>query len=197
MSKGLASIGTEIPIEVVQINAEGSTDTAAPEGDSGLKKGDRLNLIVQHHAKLTSEVPDQSTPAIGFIVARRNECLITFPHPAQLQSQVTGYRTTTPAAYFASLYYDLRGGFLLLGHAEAEHTDAEHTDAEHADAENGRIPTSRPLPDKPANKHLQDNPISSSSMLYLLLDSRWCTWFKVHEGITLASDTLPDTDTGE
>ena len=166
MSKGLAPIGATIPVEVVQLNLE-----VGPHSEGDLEetvqlpqKGDRLDLTVQRHAKLASGQDHQVTPSLGFILARRNECLITFP----AQTQVSGYQTTTLAATFASLYYDLRGGLLLLGHPDND--DAS--------------PPSQPLL---RNKSSQDTQTTPPSMMYLLLDSRWCTWLKVHEGLAIAS----------
>lgn len=179
MSKGLAPIGSNIPIEVVQVNIEGVTEADVADSAVILQKGDRLGLIVQAHAKQVSENPDQETSSLGFILARRNECLVPFSTDPHDQSQVTGYRTTTPAAYLASLYYNLRGGFLLLGHGSVD--------------VNGESPKASILRSEESEKARSKTiPRSSYSMFYLLLDSRWCKWFKVYEGIALASD-LPQT----
>ena len=193
MSKGLAPIGAKIPIEVVQVNVKSDIDGGSesdPMLEQGLllpQKGDRLDMTVKHHAKLASEEDTLNTPSLGFILARRNECLIAFPTQSPAQSpeqsspplQVKGYRTTTWPAYLAALYYDLRGGMLLLDPPEMENA--------------------KRLPDVPSHREVRDKSsqntqITVQAMHYLLLDSRWCTQLKVHEGLAIASPASPSTE---
>lgn len=170
MSKGLAPIGAKIPFEAVQINLQSerspndSVDIAL-EPLTLPQKGDRFNLIVQRHAKLVSDKHLQNTPALGYILARQNECLILFSS----STHVKGYQTYSVAAAIASFYYDLRGGLLLLA-SETEENQGE--------------PSSLSI----SNENSHHSQLTSPPQLYLLLDSRWCTWLNVHEGMAIVLD---------
>lgn len=185
LSKGLAPIGAELPFEVVEVNLDGLAGPAnpseaielndgaqAPETQIAIKKGDRFDLTVQRHATTANQPLFQETSSLGYVVARINECLIAFPAPSQ-NTQVRGYRTTTTAAHFAAWYYDLRGGLLLLGHGD---------NAAQASKKDGTLSSTEAT----RNESLQAPQISDPSLIYLLLDSRWCTWLKVHEGMAIA-----------
>ena len=172
LSKGLAPVGTPLPFDIVQVHLEAEvTSHAGPSETLRLpQQGDRLNLTVQHHAKLATGDLIQETSSFGYLVARKNECLIAFP----AQSQIRGYRTTTISASLAAWYYDLRGGLLLLGH---------ETDNPSINSNPPETFTSNGLNRNENSQYAQK---FDPSMSYLLLDSRWCTWLKVHEGMAIA-----------